>query len=163
MSFESFRIELRGGTASIAEADSVVREYPFTHRDTESIGSKTSGFYTVDDGSHIIEIEVANNPVKLSCRFTLCHPSSVDAAFLNLIRDLQSRLAMNAFVCDDIRTEYVHAFSPNEFPEFASVVRETIVKRRAEWVKNFGSMVMPANTPKVYEKFILPRCTPVAG
>ncbi len=163
MSFESFRIELRGSTASIAEADLAVRGYPFTRRDNESIGSKTSGFYIVDDGSHIIEIEVADNPVKLSCRFTLCHPSSVDAAFLNLARDLQSRLAMNAFICDDIRPEHAHAFSRDEFPEFARVVTDTIAKRRVEWVRNFGPTVLRANTPSVYEKFILPRCTPVAG
>ena len=41
-----------------------------------------------------IELELTPEPLAISCRFTLCHPPSVDDAFLNVLRHLMRRLGM---------------------------------------------------------------------
>ena len=163
MGFESFRVELRGGSASHAQADEVVRLLPHARPDHESIASQGSSYYTLDDRSHIIEVEVADSPLRVSCRFTLCHPPSIGPAFLNLVRELMSRLGMEATIRDDVRPEHSQGFSVARFPEFADIASGYIASRRAEWVANFGGSTFAATTPEIYEKIILPKCVPVAG
>ena len=106
---------------------------------------------------------MADSPVKVSCRFTLCHPPSVDAALLGLVGELQRRLGMEAIICDDLRPEHAHCFSPARFSEFAGIVPGYIAQRRADWIAQFGTAQLPAKTPEVYEKIILPKCVPAAG
>jgi hypothetical protein len=163
MGFESFRVELRGGTASYSPADEFIRRLPHSKPDAEAMSSRGSSFYTLEDGSHVIEVEVAAAPVRISCRFTLCHPPSVDSAFLDLVRDLMTHLEMEARVCDDIRPGDLQAFPVTRFSEFADIVLRQVSTRRAEWVANFGPAQFPARTREVFERVILPRCQPVIG
>jgi hypothetical protein len=161
MGFESFRVELRGGPATHAQADGSVRQLPSVKPDPESIRTPGSIYYTIEDGVHVIEVEVADSPVRVSCRFTLCHPPSVDAAFLRLVRELMVRLGMEARICDDVPPQHAQGFPAARFPEFGDAVTRCIDARRAEWVANFGPSQFPAKTSEVYERSILPRCVPV--
>lgn len=85
MGFESFRVELRGGSATSAQVDELIRRLPQAKPDPEAIASRGSTFYTLEDGLHVIEVEVVAVPVKVSCRFTMCHPPSIDSAFLSVV------------------------------------------------------------------------------
>ncbi len=161
MGFETFRIKLHGGTATFAQAVAAVRELPHVLPDHESIQVPGSAYYFVDDGSHIIEIEVAAAPVRVSCRFTLCHPPSIDAAFLSLVQVLQNRLRMDAKICDDVRPEHAGDYSAWRFAEFATASLEYQSARRAEWIAQFGPTQLAAKTSEVYTKMILPKCEPV--
>ncbi len=163
MGFESFRVELRGGATSYAQADELVRGLPHAKPDAEAIASQGSSFYTLEDGFHVIEVEVGASPVKLSCRFTLCHPPSIDSAFLGLVRTLMTQLGMEARICDDVRPEHSQWFSVARFSEFTDIVASYVTTRRAEWITNFGPAQFPAKTHEVYERVILPRCQPVIG
>jgi hypothetical protein len=151
MGFESFRVELRSGPATHAQVDESVRQLPNVKPDPESIRLPGSTYYTVEDEAHVIELEVADSPVRVSCRFTLCHPPSVDAAFLRLVRELMVRLGMEARICDDVPPQHAQGFPATRFPEFADAASRCISTRRAEWVS------------EVYERIILPRCVPVTG
>jgi hypothetical protein len=106
MGFESFQVELRGETASSAQVDELVRRLPHAKCDPDAIASRGSTFYTLEDGHHVIEVELVAFPVKVSCRFTLCHPPSIDSAFLSLVRELMARLGMEVRICDDVRPEH---------------------------------------------------------
>ena len=161
MGFETFRVELRGGGATFAQADAVARQLPHAQPDHDSITSRGSAYYTVEDGSHVIEIEVTDTPVKVSCRFTLCHPPTIDAAFLSLVREIQIALDMDVKICDDVRSDHSRWYSATHFIEFAEVASGYIAARRAEWVANFGATQLSAKTPEVYAKVILPKCVPV--
>lgn len=163
MGFESFRVELRGGPATHARADGAVRLLPGAETDHGSIPAAGSTFYTIADGRHVIEVEVADRPPRVSLRFTLCHPPTVDAVFLGLARDLMARLGMDARVCDDVPPEHAGPYPAARFADFAEVASRAIRARRAEWVAQFGPDEFPATTPEVYERVILPRCVPVAG
>jgi len=158
MGFEHFRVQLRGGKASYHEVEAAVRQLPNTRPDHEATLVPGSAYYCIADGQHVIELELTDSPVRLSCRFTLCHPPSVDTVFLGLVRDLVDRFGMEARVCDDVRPEHDRAFSLAEFPEFAEVVSCAIPDRRAEWIGAFGGELIGASTREVYQRVILPPC-----
>jgi hypothetical protein len=160
MGFEAFRVELRGTRATCKETNEVVRKLPHVKPDEQSVPTQGSTFYVIDDGQHAIEVELLDSPVRLSCRFTLCHPPSVDAVLLGLVRELMGRLGMEAKICDDVRPEDSRSFSVHEFAAFSAITSHYIAARRAEWVAAFGDERMGATTNEVYRRTILPRCQP---
>jgi hypothetical protein len=160
MGFEAFRVELRGGSTSYGEAEEAIRKLPHSKPDQDSVPMQGSAFYVIDDGQHAIELELMDSPVRLSCRFTLCHPPSVDTAFLGLVRELMIRLGMEAKIGADVRPEHSHPFSPNDFGEFAAIACRYIAARRTEWLAEFGDAPLAATTNEVYQRVILPRCQP---
>src|SRR5439155_19559741 len=95
-----------------------------------------------------------------SCRFTLCHPPSVDSAFLGVVRELMFRLGMEAKICDDVRPEHSRSFSLAEFAEFSAITSQYTAARRREWIRAFGYEPMAATTNAVHQRVILPRCQP---
>jgi hypothetical protein len=163
MGFEAFRIELRGGQANFSEAKETIQKHPHLKLDEQSPLMKGSTFYVMDDGRHVIEVELKETPVRISCRFTLCHPPSVDSVFLDLIRELMLRFKMEAWICDDVQPEDAHPFSLANYAEFSSAALRSIAARRTEWIAAFGDEQMPATMNDVYERVILPRCQPVSA
>ena len=160
MGFESFRVELRGGQRTFDEADEVVRTLPNIKPDHHSLATRGSKHYLVADGQHVIELELMDSPVRLSCRFTLCHPSSVDSAFLALLKELMGRLEMTVKICDDVPPEHSRSFSLNEFAVFSAISLGCIAPRREEWRTTFGNETLAATTNEAHERIILPRCQP---
>lgn len=160
MGFEHFQVMLRGGKSKYGEADETVRKLPHIKPDQDPVPLRGSAFFVIDDGRHAIELELMDSPVRLSCRFTLCHPPSVDSVFLGLVRELMTRLGMEAKVCDDVRPEHSHAFSLHEVAEFSAITSRYIAARRTEWIAAFGDEPMAATTNEVYHRIILPRCQP---
>lgn len=136
---------------------------PQVKLDRQSPQTKGSTFYIVEDGWHVIEMELKDAPVRISCRFTLCHPTSIDSVFLELVHELMFLFGMEAWICDDVRPEDAHSFSLTEFGEFSCAALRSIAARRTEWIAAFGTEQMPATTNEVYERIILPRCQPVAS
>lgn len=161
MGFEVFRVELRGGQAKYADVDETVRQVPHAHPDHGSIPTQGSRYYLIEDGQHVIEVEVMDAPVKVSCRFTLCHPASIDLCFLGVLQGLMRRLGMDATLCDAIQPAHARSFSFAEWPDFVAITRHSIAARRAEWIAAFGKESLAATTNEVYERVILPRCQPV--
>jgi hypothetical protein len=160
MGFEAFRVELRGRRAQYSDVDAAIQKLPSVKPDEPSIPMQGSTFYVVDDGQHILELELLDAPVRISCRFTLCHPPSVDAAFLTLVRELLLQLGMQVRICDDVRPEHARSFSLAEFAEFSSLTSCSIAARRTEWRAAFGDEALAVSTNDVYQRLILPRCQP---
>lgn len=157
MGFESFRVEIRPRHATFAEAVATVGRLPHARPDSGAFATAGSSYYTVEDGRHVVEIEVAPSPVRVSCRFTLCHPPTVDTAFLALLRDLARRLGG-----EELTGEGVTNHPGVESPEFAAALSARVAARRAEWDAMFGSHRAAARTAEAFESFVLPRCAPVA-
>ncbi|MFO0799979.1 MAG: hypothetical protein U0804_21110 [Gemmataceae bacterium] len=156
MGFESFRVDLRPRHVTFAEADTAVRRLPNATSDHAALATPGSSYHVVADGSHVFEIEVTPEPVRVSCRFTLCHPPTVDAAFLDLLRDLTRRLGGAEVGGEGLPAEV-------ESPEFASALSAHIAARRAEWDAAFGNVRFPATTGQAFERYVFPKCVPVAG
>jgi hypothetical protein len=159
--FESFRVELSGGPATLAQANEAVRRLPHVRPDLESGLWPDSQYYAADDGRHLIEIEVSPDPVRVSIRFTLCHPPSVEAALVDIVRQLATQLGMEVRICADVPPPDDLPFSAAQMRQFAEAVRRAAAGPRTEWIAQFGSDQFPASTREVFERVILPRCKPV--
>lgn len=163
MGFESFRIELHGGSATFPQAQEAIRAFPQVRLDPQSLPMRGSTYYLFNDLRHVIEVELRDAPVKISCRFTLCHPPSMDAVFLHCLRELMLRLGLEATICDDVGPEHKHSFSLTQFTEFSTATLNYIAMRRGEWNAAFGLEPLSATTNEVYQRIILPRCQPVVA
>jgi len=53
-------------------------------------------------------------------------------------------------------------FPPNRISEFERTVKPAIARRRDEWIAMFGPETAPAKTNEAIERFVFPRCEPVA-
>lgn len=160
MGLESFQVELRGGGASALDARTAVQRLDNACPDDWALSATGSSYYLVRDAHHVFEVEVTDAPVRVSCRFTLSHPASVDDEFLNLVRTLMKWLGMTARICDDGGPG---AYSIAEFPAFADAARQQIARRRAEWRATFGDAPMAATTSELHQRVLLPRCQPGVG
>jgi hypothetical protein len=158
MGFESFRVELRGGRKTYRGASEAIRDLDHLTIDPDSIRTSGSMFFLLNDGNHVVEIELMDSPVKLSCRFTLCHPPSIDSVFLGLVRQLMSQLGMEARICDDVPPEHARSFSVNEFDDFSAAATRCIASRRLEWISFFGTELTAATTSEAHARIILPHC-----
>lgn len=158
MGFESFQVKLRGGNGTPQEVDEAIAAMEHVVNDDDSAFVSGSNYYLLKDSRHAIEIELVPEPLRLSCRFTLCHPPSVDAAFLELVRRFMQRFGMHARICDDVSPDHDRNFSLAEFDEFARATMGYTAARRREWQAAFGIRQLAATTSDVHEQIILPLC-----
>ncbi len=160
MGFESFRVALSGEKTTYQEADLAIRRIPHVGYDQDCGLMEGSSFYLLDDGRHKIEMELMDEPVYLSCRFTLCHPPSVDSAFLDLIRELMATLKMDLTICEDADPQRQHPFPLERFAEASAIILDCIAARRAEWIMMCGTEHLAATTKEAFQQIIIPRCVP---
>ena len=185
MGFESVQVELANEPGSRAESsdpiryrakhdagqlfpspgetalNEIVRLLPGAKPDSMAMVLPGSTCYLIEDGSHVFEIEIVTSPPRVSCRFTLCHPPSVDEAFLKLLHQLMDRLNLRARISEATLPEQCGWYSIASFSSFAQQLKELIATRRAEWVSYFGPTQLAATTPEVHAQLILPRCEPI--
>jgi hypothetical protein len=119
-----------------------------------------SEYFLVDDGAHKIEIEVTEKWGRISCRFTLCHPPSIEVAFMNLVRNLVERLDMRVRICAD---ESQRWYSTEDLADLAKDMTGFIAKERRAWIAQCGPTQLAATTAEAYEKIVIERSTPVLG
>jgi hypothetical protein len=160
MGMEVFLVELHGGNARYEAANEIVRSVSNVKPDPDGGWFPGSTYYVFRDAKHTIEMELADAPVKLMCRFTLCHPPSVDTVFLTLVRELMERLGMEVKIREHIRPEHQHSFSVDEFAEFSTIVRGYMAICRAGWIATFGDRQLGASSKEQFEEIILPMCRP---
>jgi len=162
MGFESFQVELCGGNASAREAENEIMALENISEDHDSIMVTGSSYFLMRDGRHAIEMELTHSPIRISCRFTVCHPPSVDAVFLDLVRRLMEMFDMKVSICDDVTPDDARNFSLAEFDDFARSTLRYIELRRREWRGAFGDQQLGATTAELHEHILLPLCqTPV--
>ncbi len=158
MGIEVFQVELSGGDATAEGVIKTLGGLASVVPDTDSMELRGSTYFLHRDGRHVIEMEITEAPMAISCRFTLCHPPSIDAAFLEWVRELMQRFGMRAKIRDDVTPEHAHPFSLEQFDEFAAACRHYIALRRREWQMMFGIRQLAATTTEAHQHIIIPLC-----
>lgn len=156
MGLESYRTGLRAGAAGFSDAVDAIRGRPYARPDWGQPAADASCF-VIDDGRHLVEVEVSAAPVRVSCRFTLCNPPTVDNVFIALLRSLMERFGMEA---RSPQPDGETWFTAARFSEFEAVVRDDIRNQRELWIRDFGPEQLAATTREAFAKFILPKCEP---
>lgn len=160
MGFESFQVELGRGPATDEDVIKTLLSRGSVLPDNDSIVLKGSAYFLRRDGRHVIEMEISGSPAEISCRFTLCHPASVDAAFLAWVKELMESFQMRVRIRDDVTAEHEHDFSLEQFGEFSKACLYYIAERRREWQAAFGNQQLAATTAEAHQHIILPHCEP---
>ena len=160
MGFESFQVELRGEVQDPGHFNRFIRGLPNVKPDTNAMETSGSDYFIVDDGAHKMELEVTESRGLISCRFTLCHPPSIDAAFVSLIREFVERLRMKVRICAVDTSRW---YSSEDLPEFVRDVDDCIATERRGWIAQFGPVQLAATTAEAFEKIVLPQCEPLHG
>jgi hypothetical protein len=160
MGFESFQVELSRDGPDHRPLSQFVRKLPHAKPDESGIQSSKSDYVLVDDGDHKIEIEVTEEWGRISCRFTLCHPPSIEVAFVNLVRDLVERLNMKVRICAD---ESGRWYSAEDLADFSREIADFIAKERRGWIAQCGPTQLAATSSEAYEKIVFPQLKPVEG
>jgi hypothetical protein len=156
MGFESFGVILRGGRHTSKEAIATISTLKHALPDPESELTPGSTCFVVNDGKHAIEIEVMEEPVQVSCRFTLCHPATVDAVFLALVKELMEALDMSVEAGPEVPSDRPREFAAAAFGQLAPILSDCISRERQQWRAAFGNQTLGATTAQVHERIIAP-------
>jgi hypothetical protein len=163
MGFESFQVRLQNPQLNEAAISDLLDSFPQIMIDQDALIIGNSLYFVWNDGKHVIEIELDQNPAQLSARFMLCNPESVSMVYAELLLQLQRQVGGDLVICDPVPPNRPHEFTRENPEEFRDVLYQSIATRRAEWVKQFGPRVLAAKSRDAYREFIIPACTPVTG
>ncbi|MBY0232612.1 MAG: hypothetical protein K2W96_25305 [Gemmataceae bacterium] len=152
MGFESFQAVLRGEPQPIEEIVSIIGSIPGLRDDPNPGWHRGSRYLLAEDERHLIEMEIDAD--RVSCRFALCHPATVDDAFTGLLLELATRLGWRIDLLDDSSGR---PFGPEEGAEMETAAKRSIAQRRAEWVSAFGPQTRRCTTAEAWAPFIIPR------
>ncbi len=131
----------------------------FVDYDTKQISNEQ--YYIFDDSKHIIELEISQreaNIIKISCRFAVCHPISIDNVFIELIIIIAKKLKSKIEILDETPNGDPYQFFYPEYEKFETVLKKTIEIKRNYWMQDFGSETASLRTSEAIKKYILSKC-----
>jgi hypothetical protein len=159
MGFESFQIILRGERTR-REAEETLHSLPGVVPDPSGGFLRSSTYFVMNDGPHSIEMEVDDAAgLRISCRFILSHPPTIDVVFIAFVCELMGRLGLEATAVEAPEAEPAWTFRPGECADLTAATMRHIAIRRREWIADMGTD-HAINRKELYERIILPRCAP---
>lgn len=159
MGIESFRVELTGTKLPASEVVKSLLEVEGIAWDEQGTFLPHQKCFLVRRHNMVVELEMSEQPVVLSCRITLCHPRSADDVFIQLIRELMAHLAMIIVTCVDGLTPD-SASIIEDLSELEKTFRQAIARKRAVWKRQFGEVESAYTEAEVYQHIIIPQCNP---
>jgi hypothetical protein len=113
------------------------------------------------DGKHVVEFEVLSArgraPARVSMRFTLCHPDSVDRVFLEIATNLMTRQSLSASICEDLPDGTPRDYSQHEIGAFRVWCLWSIDHARRQWQRQFGPERIAVSTAAAWKHFLFDR------
>lgn len=152
MSAECFRVDLLGSKPPDAVAYLAGLEL-ITPR-----GSDYGHSFIYDDHSHVVELLVQTDRLGralISIRFALCHPSSVDNAFVQFVVQVAAELGMTIRICESIPPGHPDVFDLSEVGAFRTTALASIGPKRAWWISAFGGATAALTSEEASRQFIL--------
>lgn len=152
MSAEVFRVDLLGPNRKSAIA-AIISE-PFV----SAVGSIDDEEFVYDDGLHVIELVVFKKPsdkALVSCRFALCHPSSVDEVFTELLLRVAARAGMTIRNIEDPGPGSFPSLLPSQTDAVRERIAATIAPRRAWWISVFGGATAGLTSEEAIRRYIM--------
>jgi hypothetical protein len=163
MGFESFLVQLTDGKKSFPEVDEMFRRLEYVVPDDHYASTERVSYFRFDDGNHVIEFEIRRDPFCISCRFTLCHPPSVDRRFLDIVKLLMQRLGVKATMSDPDEPHRSRQFDFADFATFEPLALRCIDREPRMWIAMMGNETAAATHAQAFERFIMPRVEAVSS
>ena len=102
------------------------------------------------------------NDTRISCRFALCHPDSIDKVFFDFLNHLIKNILQNDCVEEITIFEEVPKNMPDFFTvdqidsiTFKAALQAAIDLKRKYWVLDFGDETATVGCNEAIEKFIV--------
>lgn len=159
MGLESFRAELTDTKLPASEVVKSLLEIEGAAWDEQGTILPHQKCFLVRRQNSVVELEISEYPVVLSCRITVCHPPSADDVFIQLLSEMAARFSMKTVTCIDGLTPD-SASIINNLGELDNTVRQAIARKRAVWKRQFGEVESAYTEAEVYQHIIIPQCNP---
>jgi hypothetical protein len=118
--------------------------------------------FEYSDTKHIIELQVSdylNNKRQLSCRFSLCHPPSIDKRFTEFVKSIAKDLVLEIRIRESCQVKGEgDIFHPPEYNGFDEVLKEVIQIKRKYWIADFGEETAVISCQEALKRFVWPKC-----
>ncbi len=159
MGAEDFQAILLSDNVQYDKVVETLRCIPNVDIDNESKRLADENYFVIDDGIHIIELEVSSRGkrkgyIKISCRFALCLPRSIDAVFYRLLRKIGKKFEMLIEVLDEVPVGCLDKFNPPDYVGMDHVLKKAIGLKRMYWVQDFGPETASLRTSEALKKFV---------
>lgn len=156
MGAEDFQVGLMSDALDIEHATA----YLETFDDISVIRKKTEElFFEYRKGGHVIEVELSRPKLRIatriSCRFSLCHPDSVDEVFADFVVDLAQGLSLPIEILEDVPAGEPYRFLPADLNGFRDALKKSIATKRDYWIKDFGDVKASLTCREAVQRFIL--------
>ncbi len=160
MGAEEFQVVLRGDNENLEKIVDKLKEIPHLSVDKETRSLAKEVHFLINDGVHIIEIEVSyikksKGPIRISFRFALCHPHSIDDAFYSLLIGIGKKLNMNIEIIDEVPSGYSYKFNPPHYRGLYTTLKKSIEIKRHYWVQDFGPGIASLTPSDAIIRFII--------
>ena len=118
--------------------------------------------YIYNDTNHIVELQLMDckpKPPKLSFRFSLCQPSSIDGKFIELTTSIGKDLNLKIRIMESCQVEDDDIiFSPLDYENYNKILQEVIKVKRDYWIAMFGEETAVVTCSEAIMKFLVPKC-----
>jgi hypothetical protein len=159
MGAEDFLVVVEGESSDFAKVRHILSAILGAQEVPETEGLVGETHFLYEDGQHKIEIEVSEEPstgsIRLSCRFSLCHPESVIPVFGKLVKNIAGRMGLPVKIADEVPEGDSDSFFPPKFPRFDDILPRAIAMKRRYWVADFGAERASLTCSEAVRRFIL--------
>ncbi len=136
-----------------------IKSMPKASTDKKSKRLSEEEYFLVEDDDHLIEVEISDNKkkklVKVSCRFALCLPNSIDNIFCKFIREIGQQFKMIIKILDDVPKGFSDIFNPSEYVGLEDSLKKAIQIKRDYWIQDFGSETANLRPSDALRRFVL--------
>ena len=122
MGMECYLLRLEGSNSMDHMESDLIRLRRMEPDSSYKTGSRGERYFVFRDGEHVIELELhpvsGGRVTKVSMRFALCHPDSVDRVFVEIAAGLMTRRNLSATICEDLPSGTQRDYSRHEIDAF---------------------------------------------
>jgi hypothetical protein len=115
--------------------------------------------FCYEDTEHFIELELAcAGRTKVSLRFAVCHPTSIDGVVAALVVELASTLRADTLIAEDLEPDdsgLGMSFGPSQLEELRDSIIQCIPKKRHLWQVEFGTNKARLSCREALEVFVI--------
>jgi len=160
MGVEDFQVSItyNGKSNEFNELNQYLKSYQNIIADYKTKQISNEHYYIFNDGKYIIEFEVSlreMNLIKISCRFAVCHPASIDSLFEKLIMAIAKKLKAKIEILDETPNGDPYQFFYPNYDNFKKILRKAIEIKRNYWIQDFGPKTLSLKTSDALKKYLL--------
>lgn len=162
MGCESFQVLLPGCDFNPRKVCEYLADHRYVSVDKETSQLREERYFIYRDSTHIIEIEVEPGgnswaDAYVSCRFALCHPSSIDGVFTEFVRSMAGHFGFTIEIKENFpEADNDRIFSPPLYKRFEAHMRGSIATKRYYWVADFGPKTATLRCSEALRKYMAP-------